>query len=230
MSMKFLPFITNESKPATIFASVIKRAKGYSDSDIANVYSAILHHGVDEIRTALHTSNSSENTTTAFNFILRAYSEYTIKVKELHFWECYLNLFGLDNLSTGKNLYTNNEIVVMFASIAKYSSRNLKEINFNEDIRDILQLSYPHYDFPIKDIKNFNIEEKGEKVSFNCIEELKAFIAYSSKHDKKTYLPVFCKYPSNPDNPINYPFSGLISLYNIIDHYQKEDTEDEIPF
>jgi len=230
MSSKFLPFITNNSKPDILFSALLKRSKDISFTEMVTIFSTITCIGIEEIREKLEKLPENDNPATyAFSYILSSYHQFKIPIKELYFWDCYLHLYDVSDLKIKKENYTASEVSLMLACLANFAPNKLEDIGFlGLDPSTLVEFSRTSFDIPLKKLKNLKIKENGTKLAFSSLEEFKAYVADKELSENKENInPIFIE-NLKTDLKLPCPFFQLKSHFSA---YKKRDGDsNEIPF
>jgi hypothetical protein len=211
---KFLPFITNQTGPESIFKALVQRSKGLSGKQLFIIYSAILVKGISEVQDYLKTLDANLTSNALYESVALKYQQLVIPVEQISYWGFIL----LNNdISKIKNFdaYSFNEISVMFSAMVTYCPEKLEEINFNCN-PNLLVLKSDEKGTLVSSLKNTVFAAKSKRIGFTSEIEFNAYLAYreySYKEKDSEIFPVFINLPFESLSSGNYSNVYCVSPY-----------------
>lgn len=222
MSIKFLPFVTEATKPDGIFKALIQRSKDVSDEVIYTVYSAILDKGITNVKKFVSTLPDEFSTNEVYKELLIQYSIYSCGHDYLNFWRYVVMNHGYGDI-THSDLFALSEISLMVCAISNYCPEYLEEINFKYDAKVLVEASNEDFDVDVKDLHKIKFSDEGIRVGFFSFIEFKAFSVtsvfknYSGEHTIK------------PVKLTAYSGSDVYGLNSCLSPYVSEGNDESLP-
>lgn len=236
MSNKFLPFITDNSGPETIFKALIQRSKGVSTKDLGVIYSALLVLGVSKVKNYASSLPSNLPAAELFSNLVTKYINLEIPIAQLNFWNEVLAFYGHSKIKSS-DIFTNDEIAVMVTVLAKYKPELLPNVDFHWTNETLSQMANEDFDCTTDFIQHLKFENDGTRVGFYNFVEFKAYVAASAFAISKPFSirPVWVKTEDGSTQDYHYTDKYCISALDAFnkhrnDHKSEEEEDDDIPF
>ena len=192
---KFLPFVTKQTGPESIFKSLFQRSKGLTDKNLFVIYSSILRYGIDEIHQFLKTLPASSDSAQVYDAICNKYGNLLVEQNVIKYWGFILLNYDLSKIKNSE-FYTFNDLSIMFSAMVTYCPEKLEEINFNCD-PNLFVVFYKNDSFAVKKLEHTEFNGEGKRVGFTSYTEFKAYLAYreySYKENDCAIMPVQLKH------------------------------------
>lgn len=156
---KFLPFITENFPPKTIFKALLVRSKNIDLETVLVVYCAILDQGIEKVRHDLKQYNKETELDEVFRNIYNINKNYKFLSEELSLIQNLVMKIPR-NFSAD---YTDLEYSGLLLSIAKYAPSHYKKLNFSIDVLEAIKYLE---DFKVENLKYVSFSEKYEETYF----------------------------------------------------------------
>jgi len=182
---KFLPFVTDTSSPLAIFKALLQRSKGLKSVQVASIYTAVLRHGIEEVRKVAERVSQSESANSVFKAVAVHFSTQAPD-KSLIDFVGYTTFFNRNVPKDLQDFYIKDYALLVTCLMKEEMSHTWNELEIPFDMT-VLRESYENMEGEISG--PFKISKEGERVGFHSIEQLAAFLTKLS-NKKSGDVPV----------------------------------------
>lgn len=184
---KFLPFINSSSGPKAVFKAILKRSKGSSTKAVADLFTVLVHIGMDEATILLDAMPNSMTMTEKIKKLVNDNVDITIGAENLDYWTSIIEiLITLKVVKTPPfHLYS-----TMLAVLVIKTPDEVEEVSPGLVIDDYKTIEEVN-DLPNLTSVSFDINAEN-RVGFSGLNQLQAFVSVlESKKEDICISPVF---------------------------------------
>lgn len=175
MSNKFLPFIVENSTPLHILKTLLSRSKGMNEVLVASILYLVLEEDIKKLR-KLVKEMPEMPLEKVYEELLTKFPYHRISDEVLRTFQLVAKFFpaGGDHWSDDLAEYDDKDVMMFFCALA-YADKDMSDYtpySFN-------RLMQHDSDEVLENITDFvRFEDKGEKIKFQSLTSLRAFILY----------------------------------------------------